>query len=427
MKLWNKGYSIDEWVESFTVGNDRIYDKKLAPYDVKGTMAHVEMLGKVGLLEEDEVSQLVKELNQILENALKKDFEIPAQFEDIHSYVEYILTERLGDIGKRVHTGRSRNDQVLVDLHMFFKGELEEITQTSSELCDLLLAKADEYKESLIPGYTHMQVAMPSSMGLWFSAYAELIIDDLIMLKAAHKVCDQNPLGSAAGYGTSFPLDRDYTTKKLGFNHLKFSSASAQMSRGKTEKTVAFGLASIASTLSKLAHDVILFMCQNFQFISFPEQLTTGSSIMPHKKNPDVFELVRAKCNKIQSLPQEIAFITNNLNSGYHRDFQILKEGLFAAFEELKSCLQVTGLMLESIKVNKDIVSDEKYNYLFTVESVNELVIDGMPFRDAYQKVGAEIQSNTYQPQRTVKHSHKGSIGNLCIDEIKAKKEDLIK
>ena len=426
MKLWNKGYSIDQWVESFTVGNDRIFDKKLAPYDVKGTMAHVEMLGKVNLLKAHEVEQLVKELNLILQDTLKQDFEIPEQFEDIHSYVEFILTEQLGEIGKKVHTGRSRNDQVLVDLHLFFKDELQEIKQTSSELCDLLLAKAEEYKAVLIPGYTHMQVAMPSSMGLWFSAYAELIIDDLSLLQAAQKVCDQNPLGSAAGYGTSFPLDRDYTTEKLNFAHLKYSSAAAQMSRGKTEKTVAFALSGIASTLSKLAHDVILFMCQNFQFISFPEQLTTGSSIMPHKKNPDVFELVRAKCNKIQALPQEIAFIINNLNSGYHRDFQILKEGIFTAFEELKSCLQVTGLMLESVIVNENILHDEKYNYLFTVESVNELVMQGQAFRDAYQTVGGEIQKGTYQPQRKVNHSHKGSIGNLCLDEIRGKKEDVL-
>lgn len=426
MKLWNKGYEIDQWVEKFTVGDDRKYDKKLAPYDVKGNIAHAAMLAKVGLISDAEYELLEEELQKLLLTVSEKDFEIPENFEDIHSYIEYLLTEKLGDLGKRIHTGRSRNDQVLVDLHLFYKEELKEIKALCIALSDLLLQKANEHKDKLIPGYTHLQVAMPSSIGLWLSAYGELLIDDLLMLDAAYKCCDQNPLGSAAGYGSSFPIDRDFTTQLLGFGHLKYSSAASQMGRGKTEKNIAHALSCIGATLAKLSQDVILYMCQNFGFISFPDQLTTGSSIMPHKKNPDVFELVRAKCNKLQALPQEITNICNNLNSGYHRDFQILKEGIFEAFEEIKDCLNASSITLEAMEVKEDVLNTSMYDNLFTVEAVNALVLEGIPFREAYQQIGEALKEGSYVPNKNLKHSHKGSIGNLCTVEIGNKRKELI-
>jgi argininosuccinate lyase len=422
MKLWDKGFSTDKKIDLFTVGNDRELDVILAKYDVIGNIAHAKMLHKIGLLTKDEIKALEKELVSILKSIEEGNFTIEDSFEDVHSKVEYLLTEKLGDTGKKIHTARSRNDQVLVDVHLYLKDALNEINSEVVELFDLLISLAKQYKNVLMPGYTHLQIAMPSSFGMWFSAYAETLIDDIYFLKAAYKVADQNPLGSAAGYGSSFPIDRDFTTKELHFETLKFNSVAAQMGRGKLEKSVAFAISSVASTLSKMSMDICLYMSQNFSFISFPDELTTGSSIMPHKKNPDVFELIRGKCNKLQALPYEFTLITNNLPSGYFRDLQLLKEGLIPSFSTLKSCLEMLTYSLKNIQVNTSILEDDKYNYLFSVEEVNKLVQNGIPFRDAYKIVGKNIQEGTFKPDKKVNHTHKGSIGNLCLDEIIAKK-----
>lgn len=426
MKLWDKGYSIEKAIETFTVGNDRELDLHLAKYDALGSLAHAQMLKEIGLLSGEELEGVEKELNLILKQIEDGSFEIEAHFEDVHSKIEHLLTEKLGEAGKKIHTARSRNDQVLVDLHLFSKEEINEVKDLISKLFDRLIALSEQHKDILLPGYTHFQVAMPSSFGLWFGAYAESLIDDIHLLNAAYKVADQNPLGSAAGYGSSFPIDRTSTTERMGFSTMKYNSVAAQMSRGKLEKSISFGLASTAGTLSKLAMDVCLYMSQNFGFITFPDHLTTGSSIMPHKKNPDVFELVRAKCNNIQALPTELIMITNNLPSGYHRDFQILKESLFSALFTLKSCLEISEYMLQHIIINKKAIDDPKYDYLYTVESVNKEVINGLPFREAYQKIGQAVQAGTYKPDKEVKHTHEGSIGNLCNEEIRGKMREAL-
>jgi argininosuccinate lyase len=422
MKLWDKGFSTDKKIDIFTVGNDRELDLILAKYDVIGNLAHAKMLHKIGLLSAEEITSLEVELNAILKTIEAGEFTIEDSFEDVHSKVEYLLTEKLGDTGKKIHTARSRNDQVLVDVHLYLKDALVEINDGVDELFDLLIELAQQYKDVLLPGYTHLQVAMPSSFGMWFSAYAETLIDDIYFLKAAYKVADQNPLGSAAGYGSSFPIDRDETTKLLNFETLKFNSVAAQMGRGKLEKSVSFGLSSVAATLSKMSMDLCLYMSQNFNFISFPDELTTGSSIMPHKKNPDVFELIRGKCNKLQALPMEFTLISNNLPSGYHRDLQLLKEGLIPSFSTLKACLEMLTYSLKNIRVRTDIVEEDKYLYLFSVEEVNKLVQSGVPFRDAYKIVGKDINEGNFNPDKKVNHTHKGSVGNLCLDEIVAKK-----
>ncbi|MDX1628306.1 MAG: argininosuccinate lyase [Fulvivirga sp.] len=421
MKLWDKGYSIDQIVEKFTIGKDRELDLKLAKYDVQGTIAHVKMLQKIGLLSKQELKQVLLALKEILHTIEEGDFLIEPEFEDIHSKIEALLTQKTGDAGKKVHTARSRNDQVLVDLHLYSKEELGHIRQLVKQLFDTFLGLSEKYKEVLMPGYTHLQVAMPSSFGLWFGAYAEQLVDDLHMLNAAYDIADQNPLGSAAGYGSSFPIDRNFTTEELGFKTLKYNVIAAQMSRGKLEKSVGFALSSLAGTISKFSMDVCLYMSQNFDFIRFPDALTTGSSIMPHKKNPDVFELVRAKCNKMENLPVEISAITGNLPSGYHRDFQIIKESYFAGIENMKQCLEVTRFMLQHIQINKDILSDPIYKHIYSVEDVNRLVMEGVSFRDAYQTIGKQIVEGNYDPDTQVQHAHAGSLGNLCLAEIRNK------
>ncbi|WP_411028935.1 argininosuccinate lyase [Spongiimicrobium sp. 3-5] len=423
MKLWDKGFSTDKKIDHFTVGNDRELDLLLAKYDVIASRAHAKMLGKIGLLTDGETKSLVAELNAIASTIEKGTFTIEDSFEDMHSKIEFLLTEKLGDTGKKIHTARSRNDQILVAMQLYVKDELLEICSEIKDLFDLLLQKAEQYKEVLLPGYTHLQIAMPSSFGLWFSAYAESLIDDVYFINAAYKVADQNPLGSAAGYGSSFPIDRDFTTKEMGFKTLKYNVVAAQMGRGKVEKATAFGISSVASTLSKMAMDICLYMSQNFDFISFPDELTTGSSIMPHKKNPDVFELVRAKCNKIQAVPNQLTLITNNLPSGYHRDLQLIKEVIVPAIQDVRACLEIISFSLKEIKVNAAILEDPKYDYLFSVDTLNELVQQGMPFRDAYKKMGQEIQEGSFTPKRDIEHSHQGSLGNLCLEEIKQKME----
>jgi argininosuccinate lyase len=421
MKLWDKGIKTDKKIDMFTVGNDRDLDLVLAKYDVIGSIAHAKMLHKIGLLSKDENYSLVKELTAILEIIEKGDFTIEDTFEDVHSKVEFMLTEKLGDVGKKIHTARSRNDQVLVDMHLYLKDEIIEIKNLVKSLFELLILKAENHKKVLMPGYTHFQVAMPSSFGLWFSAYAESLIDDVYMLNTAFKIADQNPLGSAAGYGSSFKIDRTLTTELLGFKTLKFNSVAAQMSRGKTEKAFAMGLSALAGTLSKFSMDICLYMSQNFNFVSFPDEFTTGSSIMPHKKNPDVFELIRGKCNAIQALPYELTLITNNLPSGYHRDLQILKESLIPAIQTIKACLEMLTFSLENIKINAEILNDPKYDYLFTVEEVNKLVEQDVAFRDAYKIVGNKIQKGQFKANKVVNHLHEGSIGNLCLKEINDK------
>jgi len=424
MKLWDKGFSTDKKIDLFTVGNDRVLDLVLAKYDVLGNIAQAKMLHKIGLLSADELVALENELTNILKTIEAGTFKIEDTFEDVHSKIEYLLTQKLGDAGKKIHTARSRNDQVLVDVHLYVKDALNEISDEVDSLFDLLITLAKQYKNVLMPGYTHFQIAMPSSFGLWFSAYAETLIDDIYFIKAAYKMADQNPLGSAAGYGSSFPIDREFTTKELGFETLKYNAVAAQMSRGKLEKGMAFALSAVASTLSKISMDICLYMSQNFGFISFPDELTTGSSIMPHKKNPDVFELIRGKCNKLQALPYEFTLITNNLPSGYHRDLQLLKEGLIPAFSTLKSCLEMLTYSLKNIQVNKTILEDKKYDYLFSVEEVNKLVQSGIPFRDAYKIVGENIQKGNFKPDRKLNHTHIGSLGNLCLDDIVIKKNN---
>jgi argininosuccinate lyase len=421
MKLWEKNIPTSKQIEHFTVGNDRELDLVLAKYDVLGSIAHAKMLGEIDLLTKSETTDLVLALEDIMAEIEKGNFTIEDTFEDVHSKIEYLLTIKLGDTGKKIHTARSRNDQVLVDVHLYLKDEIKSLKQQVKSLFDLLMELAEKNQNILLPGYTHLQIAMPSSFGMWFSAYAETLIDDINMLNAALKIVDQNPLGSAAGYGSSFPINRAFTTKELGFETLKYNAVAAQMSRGKAEKTVAFAMSSVAATLSKFAMDVCLYMSQNFDFISLPAHLTTGSSIMPHKKNPDVFELIRGKCNKIQALPYEITLITNNLPSGYHRDLQLLKEGLFPAIENLKACLDIAIFAIKDIKVKEHILDDKKYDYLFTVDALNELVVAGIPFRDAYKTVAEQLENGTFKSPKATKHSHEGSINNLCLKEIRLK------
>ena len=421
MKLWDKGFSTDKKIDHFTVGNDRELDLHLAKYDVIASKAHAKMLGKIGLISPKETAELVKELDNIAARIEKGTFSIENSFEDMHSKIEYMLTLSLGDTGKKIHTARSRNDQVLVAMHLYLKDELTEIKAMTKSLFNLLLVKAQEHKDVMLPGYTHLQIAMPSSFGLWFSAYAESLIDDLYFIEAAYKVADQNPLGSAAGYGSSFAIDRSFTTKEMGFETMKYNVVAAQMSRGKAEKATAFGIANIAATLSKMAMDICLYMSQNFDFISFPDELTTGSSIMPHKKNPDVFELVRGKCNKLQSIPNQLTLVINNLPSGYHRDLQLVKEIIVPAIQDMKACLEILTFSLKEIRVNDSILDDPKYDYLFSVDTLNELVQSGMPFRDAYKKMGMEINAGTFTPKRDIHHTHEGSLGNLCLAEIREK------
>ena len=421
MKLWDKGTSVNSLIENFTVGKDREMDLYLAKFDVLGSIAHAKMLQSINLLTKDELAELQSGLVQIYQVIEKGDFSIEAGVEDVHSQVELMLTRKLGDTGKKIHSGRSRNDQVLLDLKLFTRSEIQNLVMSVCELFDKLLTKAITNREYLMPGYTHLQVAMPSSFGLWFGAYAESLVDDLVLLKAAYQITNQNPLGSAAGYGSSFPLDRQMTTDLLGFDSMNYNVIYAQMGRGKMEKTVAFALSSIATTISKFAFDVCLFMSQNFGFVSLPDELTTGSSIMPHKKNPDVFELVRSHCNKIQAIPYQISLMTNNLPSGYFRDLQILKEVFLPVFQELHDCISIAGFAIDNMTVNTNIMADERYKYVYSVEDVNKLVMLGVPFRDAYKQVGTEINSGTYEPSREINHTHAGSIGNLCLDEIAEK------
>ena len=421
MKLWDKGISIDKKIEQFTVGNDREIDIHIAKYDVIASKAHAKMLEKIGILTSDELQQILKGL-AVLEIQIEKGtFVIEPQFEDVHSKIEFELTKSLGEVGKKIHTARSRNDQVLVALQLFYKTELQLIKDKTKRLFDTLLQLSEKHKESLIPGYTHLQVAMPSSIGLWISAYAELLIDDVYLLDAVTKIVDQNPLGSAAGYGSSFPIDRDFTTKELEFSTLKYNVVAAQLSRGKSERAIASAFGGLCNTLSRFAMDICLYNSQNFGFISFPDELTTGSSIMPHKKNPDVFELLRGKCNKIQALHTEMLLITNNLPSGYHRDFQLLKENMIGAFIDIKDVLDIFNYAIQQIIVKKVDLNEEKYQHLFTVDSINNLVVEGMSFREAYQKIGAEVNNGTYQPDSSKKHTHIGSIHHLSLDKIKQK------
>ena len=425
-KLWEKNVQVDKEVETFTVGKDREMDLYLAKYDVLGSMAHITMLESIGLLTKEELTALLAELKNIYAVADSGEFVIEEGVEDVHSQVELMLTRRLGDVGKKIHSGRSRNDQVLLDLKLYTRAQIQELVELTNGLFEVLISQSNRYQDVLMPGYTHLQVAMPSSFGLWFGAYAESLADDLQMMQAAYKVCNRNPLGSAAGYGSSFPLNRSMTTNLLGFDSMDYNVVYAQMGRGKMERTVAFAMAGIAATLSKLAFDACMFNSQNFGFIKLPDQFTTGSSIMPHKKNPDVFELTRAKCNKIQGLPQQITLICNNLPSGYFRDLQIIKEVFLPAFDELKDCLRMVTHMMREVKVNDHILEDDKYALLFSVEEVNRLVLEGVPFRDAYKRVGLEIEAGNFTPNKAVNHTHEGSIGNLCNDSISALMQNII-
>lgn len=421
MILWNKGFEPDKKIEEFTVGNDRELDLRLAKYDVEGSMAHIRMLETIGLLTREELDKLLEALQEIYVSAENGTFVIEDDVEDVHSQVETLLTRKLGDIGKKIHSGRSRNDQVLVDLKLFMRDELRAIADSVQQLFDRLQLLSEQHKDTLMPGYTHLQIAMPSSFGLWFGAYAEALIDDVQLLGAAYRIADQNPLGSAAGYGSSFPLNRRMTTELLGFETMHYNVVAAQMSRGKTERAAAYAIAAIASTLGRFAMDVCLFMSQNFGFVSFPDEFTTGSSIMPHKKNPDVFEIMRGKCNRLQAVPNEISLLTTNLPIGYHRDLQLLKDIIFPATTEIRSCLEMCDFMLQHIRVNEHILDDRKYDYLFTVEDVNRLTLAGTPFREAYRQIGMQVQNGTYRPTREVHHTHEGSIGNLCNAEIAEK------
>lgn len=425
-KLWEKNVQVDQEVDTFTVGKDREMDLYLAKYDVLGSMAHITMLESIGLLTKEELTVLLAELKNIYAVADSGRFVIEEGVEDVHSQVELMLTRRLGDTGKKIHSGRSRNDQVLLDLKLFTRAQIQEIVELVSGLFEVLISQSNRYKDVLLPGYTHLQIAMPSSFGLWFGAYAESLADDLQMMQAAYKVCNRNPLGSAAGYGSSFPLRRQMTTDLLGFDSLDYNVVYAQMGRGKMERTVAFAMAGVAATLSKLAFDACMFNSQNFGFIKLPDQFTTGSSIMPHKKNPDVFELTRAKCNKLQGLPQQITLISNNLPSGYFRDLQIIKEVFLPSFDELKDCLRMVTHMMREVKVNEQILEDDKYALLFSVEEVNRLVLEGVPFRDAYKQVGLNIEAGKFVPVKEVNHTHEGSIGNLCNDQISALMQNIV-
>ena len=426
-KLWEKNVQVDQEVDRFTVGKDREMDLYLAKYDVLGSMAHITMLERIGLLTAEELQTLLAALREIYKVADSGKFVIEEGIEDVHSQVELMLTRSLGDMGKKIHSGRSRNDQVLLDLKLFTRAQIQELVTAVTRLFEVLIAQSNRYQAVLMPGYTHLQVAMPSSFGLWFGAYAESLVDDLQLLQAAYRVCNRNPLGSAAGYGSSFPLNRQLTTDLLGFDSLDYNVVYAQMGRGKMERTVAFAMAGIAATLSKLAFDACLFNSQNFGFIKLPDQFTTGSSIMPHKKNPDVFELTRAKCNKIQGLPQQITLIANNLPSGYFRDLQIIKELFLPAFDELKDCLQMVTHMMREVKVNEHILDDERYALMFSVEEVNRRVVAGVPFRDAYKQVGLEIEAGQFKPNKQVAHTHEGSIGNLCNEQIAQLMQTVVK
>ena len=425
MKLWEKSTQVNKKIEKFTVGNDRMLDIYLAKYDILGSMAHILMLQSVGLLSSGELDVLLRELKNIYQLAVNDDFIIEEGVEDVHSQVELMLTRKLGDVGKKIHSGRSRNDQVLVDLKLYTRAEIEKTVDAVSALFEVLIEQSEKYKHNLLPGYTHLQIAMPSSFGLWFGAYAESLADDLQMLLAAWKITNRNPLGSAAGYGSSFPLNRQMTTDLLGFDTMNYNVVYAQMGRGKMERIVATALAGVAATVSKLAFDACMFTSQNFGFIKLPDEFTTGSSIMPHKKNPDVFELTRAKCNKIQSIPQQISLITTNLPSGYFRDLQIIKEVFLPAFGELRDCLEMAAMMMERVDVKTDILNDPKYDLIFSVEEVNRLAQNGMPFRDAYKKVGLDIEAGNFNPDKNIHHTHEGSIGNLCNDRIKIYKDSI--
>ena len=420
-KLWDKGFEPDTMIEEYTVGQDRELDLRLARYDVEGSLAHIAMLEKIGLLTADELRRLTDGLHEIAAEIEAGRFEIEPDTEDVHSEVELLLTRRLGDVGKKIHSGRSRNDQVLVDLKLFLRDELQGIARDVRTLFDRLQEQSERYREVLMPGYTHLQIAMPSSFGLWFGAYAETLVDDMRMLAAAWHIANQNPLGSAAGYGSSFPLDRTMTTHLLGFETLHYNVVAAQMSRGKSER------AAVAATVGRMAMDLCLFMSQNFGFVSLPDELTTGSSIMPHKKNPDVFEIMRGRCNRLQALPNEIALLTTNLPVGYHRDLQLLKDILFPATAEIRRTLRMADFMLARLKVNDRILDERKYDYLFTVEDVNRLVLQGEPFREAYRRVGMAVQQGEYRPTREVHHTHEGSIGNLCTAEIRRKMETVMR
>lgn len=426
MKLWEKSVQVDKDIERYTIGRDREMDLYLAPFDVLGSMAHITMLESIGLLEKSELEVLLREMKSIYKDACEGRFEIEEGIEDVHSQVELLLTRRLGDIGKKIHSGRSRNDQVLIDLKLYMRHEIKEIVAETERLFAMLQKQSEQYKQVLMPGYTHLQVAMPSSFGLWFGAYAESLVDDLQVLQAAYKVVNRNPLGSAAGYGSSFPLNRQMTTDLLGFDSMAYNVVYAQMGRGKTERVVAQALGGIAATVAKLAFDACMYSSQNFGFIKLHDAFTTGSSIMPHKKNPDVFELTRAKCNKIQAVPQEVMMICNNLPSGYFRDLQIIKEVFLPTFDELKDILRMVTLMMEHITVNEHILDDSRYDLMFSVEEVNRLATEGMPFRDAYKKVGLDIEAGKFTPVKEVNHTHEGSVGNLCTAQIKALMDEVL-
>jgi argininosuccinate lyase len=426
MKLWQKNTDTLKEVETFTVGKDRELDLFLAPFDVLGSMAHIKMLNSVGLLKNEEVSELQKALKDIYKEIDSGNFLLEDDVEDIHSQIEFLLTKKLGDSGKKIHSARSRNDQVILDLKLFLRSEIEQLVHDVNAFFNLLLTQSEKYKDHLLPGYTHFQLAMPSSFGLWFGAYAESLVDDLITLHGAWEITNKNPLGSAAGFGSSFPIDRKLTTQLLGFEELNYNVVYAQMSRGKTERILSQALANIAATLSRMSMDACIYLNQNFGFISFPAELTTGSSIMPHKKNPDVFELIRGHCNRIQALPNEIMMMSVNLPSGYHRDFQLLKEHLFPAIKNVKDCLRMATLMIENIDIKKDILEDEKYKYLFTVEEMNKLVLQGIPLRDAYKKIGADVENGTFKTDMKMHHTHEGSIGNLQNERIKIMMDKVI-
>jgi len=417
-KLWQKTTNVNELVESFTVGRDTEFDAQMAAFDVLGSLAHTRMLQSIDLMSAEDLDLVQRELKNIYADIQKGNFTIEAGVEDVHSQVELLLTQRIGDAGKKIHSGRSRNDQVLVDLKLFFRHELQQVVEETQTLFNQLITLSEKYKDVLLPGYTHLQVAMPSSFGLWFGAYAESLVDDLELLLAAYKITNKNPLGSAAGYGSSFPLNRTMTTQLLGFESLNYNVVYAQMGRGKTERIIAQALSSIAATLGKMAMDQALYLSQNFAFVSYPDTLTTGSSIMPHKKNPDVWEIMRGKCNRLQALPTDVAMMTTNLPSGYHREMQLLKELLFPAFAEIKNCLHMATFMLQNVSVNTDILNDSKYAYLFSVEEVNRMVLEGTPFRDAYKQVGLAIEKGEFNPDKTVNHTHEGSIGNLMNAQI---------
>ncbi|MDB5089808.1 MAG: argininosuccinate lyase [Mucilaginibacter sp.] len=425
-KIWQKSVTVNELVENFTVGRDREFDLQMAAFDVLGSLAHTQMLESIGLMSADDLQSVQKELKKIYKDIANGDFTIQPEVEDVHSQVEMLLTQRIGDAGKKIHSGRSRNDQVLVDLKLYFRHELQQVVEETTTLFRQLIELSEKHKDVLLPGYTHLQVAMPSSFGLWFGAYAESLADDLELVLAAYKITNKNPLGSAAGYGSSFPLNRTLTTKLLGFDSLNYNVVYAQMGRGKTERIIAQALSSIAATLAKMAMDQALYLSQNFAFVSYPDTLTTGSSIMPHKKNPDVWEIMRGKCNRLQALPNDVVVMTANLPSGYHRELQLLKELLFPAFADLKNCLHMATFMLQNITINKDILNDPKYAYLFSVEEVNRMVLNGTPFRDAYKQVGLAIEKGDFNPDKQVNHTHEGSIGNLMNEEITTSFDKLI-